>query len=133
MMNDIDAVLGRAALSATLEAELAMLHNLLSQRGWYEDLETPLCWRWPTSAPDGIELFRAGPLIMFDEDDPSVGYLVESPMLHDTDAPVLQYRTAETLINILDHIETWAYPQQAADIDPHHAIRPGDIGRLPKD
>jgi hypothetical protein len=128
-MNDSDAVHGRAAISQALQAELAMLRHLLNQRGWYEEPNTTLwlCWRWPTSPPDGIDLFRAGPLIMFDEEDPTLGYLVESPLLHDTDAPVLRYRSVESLINILDRVETWTYPQQAADIDPDHTVRPGDI------
>lgn len=35
---------------------------------------------------DRVDLFRAGPLIMFDEEGPTLGNLVESPLLHDIDA-----------------------------------------------
>ncbi len=126
-MDDEDAVSGRLGLTAEVAADLALLRQVLRQRGWYEDLDTPWCWRWPAAPPAGITLFRAGPLILFDEEDPALGYLVESPLLHDASAPVLRYRSAPSLINTLDRIETWTYPQQAADIDHHHALRPGDL------
>jgi hypothetical protein len=129
-MTDGDAALDNLAL-AEVEADLATLHYVLQQRGWHQDPEISWCWRWPATPPNGLNLFRAGPLILFDEEDPNLGYLVESPLLHDTDAPILQYESLEALIHTLDRIETWTYPQQAVDIDPRHAIRPGDARRFP--
>lgn len=125
-MTDRDAVLGGIELPAEVEADLATLRQVLQQRGWHQDPNDPWCWRWPATAPDGVDLFRAGPLILFDEEDPTVGYLVEGPLLHDQDEPILQYQSVDALISTLDRIENWSYPQQAADIDPRHAIRPGD-------
>lgn len=125
-MTDGDPIREDLGLSAQVEADLTTLHQVLRQRGWQQDQDIAWCWRWPVTPPDGLDLFRAGPLIMFDEDDPALGFLVESPLLHDTDAPILQYQSVETLINTLDRIEAWTYPQQAGDIDPSHAIRPGD-------
>jgi hypothetical protein len=131
-MEDSDVVSREVVLPAQVETDLAVLRQVLELRGWDQDPDDPWCWRWSTSAPAGLDLFRAGPLILFDEEDPDLGYLVESPLLYDQAAPILQYRSVETLINNLDRIETWTYPQRAAEIDPHHTVLPGDISSVPR-
>lgn len=77
-------------------------------------------------APAGsLDLFRAGPLILFDEEDPDLGFLVESPLLRDGIEAVLRYGSVPSLIKVLDRVETWRYPQGAAEIDPDQVVLPG--------
>lgn len=112
---------------ATVEypADLELLREVLRDRGWREDDDVEWCWRWPVPQPDGMLLFRTGPLIMFDEEDPGLGFLVESPLLWDASAPMLRYRSVQLLIMALDRVETWRYPQQAAEIDADQVVGPG--------
>jgi hypothetical protein len=101
---------------------LAGLWRVLNERGWRVVEGDEFTWWWPANSDQtrGLGLFRPGPAIYVDEEDPDDGLYVEGPLSKDESTPLLRYRTVGDLIVALDLIEAWAYPLGAADIDPDH-------------
>jgi hypothetical protein len=97
----------------------SVLGTILLSRGW-RPIDDDRAWEWPHRGR-GTErrLFAPGACVLVDET--SGAYVVEGPAEHDRPTTALRYRTRRELLDRLDRIEAWTFPQTAAELDADHA------------
>ncbi len=97
----------------------SVLGTILLSRGW-RPIDDDRAWEWHHHGPrPERRLFAQGACVLVDE--ASGDYVVEGPSEYDQPTAALHYRSRRELLDRLDRIEAWTFPQTAIELDADHA------------